>query len=89
MADTGNDSGLGSLFQGDRKPQVRQFGRIYTPDAAWLTKAAPEPILEPELPIVDTHHHLWDHPGYRYLLDELLADLGSGAALVSQAASGV
>src|SRR5437879_466042 len=22
----------------------------------------PEPILEPELPIVDPHHHLWDRP---------------------------
>ena len=61
--------------------------------------AAPrEPILEPELPIIDPHHHLWDRParllaalppprhGFehvirmapRYLLDELLADLGRG-----------
>lgn len=57
-----------------------------------------EPILEPDLMIVDPHHHLWDrmelllqalppsdHPFVdilrqtpRYLLDELLADLGSG-----------
>ena len=22
--------------------------------------AAPEPILEPDLPIIDPHHHLWD-----------------------------
>jgi L-fuconolactonase len=26
---------------------------------------ANEPILEPELPIVDPHHHLWDRPGAR------------------------
>lgn len=38
----------------------------------------PEPVLEPDLPICDPHHHLWDHPGNRYLLDELLADLGAG-----------
>jgi predicted TIM-barrel fold metal-dependent hydrolase len=44
---------------------------------AWLDRRA-EPILEPELPIVDPHHHLWDRPGWRYLLDELLADTGSG-----------
>jgi predicted TIM-barrel fold metal-dependent hydrolase len=37
-----------------------------------------EEVLEPELPIVDPHHHLWDHPKNRYLLDELLADTGSG-----------
>ncbi|HEY1750076.1 MAG TPA: amidohydrolase family protein [Caulobacteraceae bacterium] len=38
----------------------------------------PEPILEPELPICDPHHHLWDFPASRYLLPELLADLTSG-----------
>ena len=33
-----------------------------------------EDILEPDLPIVDPHHHLWDRPGNRYLLDEILKD---------------
>ncbi len=42
-----------------------------------------EEILEPELPICDPHHHLWDHPEGRYLLDELLADTGSGHNVVS------
>lgn len=37
-----------------------------------------EPVLEPELAIVDPHHHLWERPGDRYLLDELLADCASG-----------
>jgi predicted TIM-barrel fold metal-dependent hydrolase len=37
-----------------------------------------EPIVEPDLPIVDCHHHLWDRPGWRYLFDELNADLKSG-----------
>ena len=40
----------------------------------WLARRS-EPALEPELPIVDAHHHLWDRPGWRYLLDELLADI--------------
>ena len=40
----------------------------------WLDRWHEE-ILEPDLPIVDPHHHLWDRPGWRYLLDELLADL--------------
>jgi len=33
-----------------------------------------ETVLEPERPIVDAHHHLWDHPGHRYLLREYLDD---------------
>ena len=37
-----------------------------------------EEILEPARPICDPHHHLWDHPRHRYLLDELLGDIGSG-----------
>lgn len=43
----------------------------------WLERWHEE-ILEPDLPIVDPHHHLWDRPGWRYLLDELLVDLTSG-----------
>jgi predicted TIM-barrel fold metal-dependent hydrolase len=42
-----------------------------------------EEVLEPERPICDPHHHLWDHPGRRYLLDELLADTGSGHNVVA------
>jgi len=63
--------------------QSWQFGRIYTPDDAWLATAPAEPILEPELPIVDPHHHLWLRGGHTYLLDELLADLGSGHNVVA------
>ncbi|HWF76380.1 MAG TPA: hypothetical protein VN694_04315, partial [Caulobacteraceae bacterium] len=42
-----------------------------------------EQILEPELPICDPHHHLWDFPNSRYLLPELLADLTSGHNVTS------
>jgi L-fuconolactonase len=41
-----------------------------------------EPVIDPELPIIDAHHHLWrpgfPFPGAPYLLDELAADLASG-----------
>ena len=57
---------------------VQRQRRQFVPDEAWLAKQAKEPILEPDLPIVDPHHHLWDHANHRYLLDELLADTGSG-----------
>lgn len=49
---------------------------------AWLDRHH-EAILEPDLPIVDPHHHLWDRPGWRYLLDELLIDLHSGHRIVA------
>ena len=42
-----------------------------------------EDILEPELAIVDPHHHLWDRGGWRYLLHELLEDLNSGHNIVA------
>ena len=42
-----------------------------------------EPILEPELPIVDSHHHLFDRPELRYLLDEYLADANAGHRIVA------
>ena len=43
----------------------------------WLAQGEEE-ILDPTLPIVDPHHHLWDHPQERYLLDDLLRDTASG-----------
>ena len=47
-----------------------------------------EEVLEPDLPICDPHHHLWDanvhqHVQPRYLLDEILEDIGSGHNIVS------
>src|SRR4051812_43398210 len=37
-----------------------------------------EDVLEPDLPIIDPHHHLWEHPTNRYMTEELRADTGSG-----------
>ena len=53
----------------------------------WLSRHTEE-ILEPNLPICDPHHHLWDfHPNHktqpRYLLDEILDDVNSGHNIVS------
>lgn len=44
---------------------------------AWLN-ATVEEVLDSDLPICDPHHHLWDYPHNRYLLDDLLRDTGSG-----------
>ncbi len=46
-------------------------------DEAWLAQHREE-IIEPELPIVDPHHHLWSRAGSVYLFPELIADLSSG-----------
>jgi L-fuconolactonase len=63
-------------------PQPTAYGRIFPPRADWLARAPAEPIIEPELPIVDTHHHVWRDRG-RYMLDEVLADTGSGHNVVA------
>lgn len=42
-----------------------------------------EPILDPELPIVDSLHHLFVRPGNRYLLDDYLADASAGHRIVA------
>jgi len=54
------------------------MGVTIPPADDWLAGQAPEDILDPDLPIIDPHHHLWDRPQHRYLLDELLSDTGSG-----------
>ena len=39
----------------------------------WITLTQ-EDALEPDLPIIDPHHHLWIRPNNRYELEELAAD---------------
>jgi predicted TIM-barrel fold metal-dependent hydrolase len=62
---------------------VAQSTAYYLPvRQEWLDRRM-EPILEPALPIVDAHHHLWDRPDWRYLLDELLGDTQSGHNIIA------
>lgn len=42
----------------------------------WQSKRQ-EDVLDPQQPIIDPHHHVWDRES-RYLLDELLNDFESG-----------
>ena len=70
---------------GDSKGEYR--GGVYRDDVAlkaWLAKRSTEAALEPDLPIIDPHHHFWDtpHRGH-YLLPELLADIGGGHNIIS------
>ena len=51
--------------------------------AAWLARHT-EAALEPDLPIIDPHHHFWDSPHRgSYLLPGLLSDIGGGHNIVS------
>src|SRR5437660_429365 len=61
---------------------AKAFGRISAAREDWLAKAQPEAILEPELAIIDSHHHLWEAPG-RYLLADYRADIGTGHNVVA------
>ena len=63
-------------------PAIRTYHHpVVRPE--WLALAEPEDIIEPARPIIDPHHHLWIRDGYRYFLDELLEDLGSGHAIAA------
>ena len=46
-------------------------------DTSWLDLTREEPIA-PDIAICDPHHHFWDRPGNRYMLDELLSDIAGG-----------
>ena len=56
-------------------PSSSPPGARYGDPARWAQRK--EEILEPAFEM-DPHHHLWDRGGQRYLLDQLLADTGSG-----------
>jgi L-fuconolactonase len=51
---------------------------------AWLAKKPAEAALEPELPIIDPHHHFWQsRQRGTYLLPDILADIAGGHRIVS------
>ncbi len=58
----------------------------------WIAKETPEEVLEPDLPIIDPHHHLWDHrdredPHFRqvvYLCEEISRDIADSGHNISQ-----
>lgn len=56
------------------------YGRIFPPRPDWLAKAPAEDIIDPALPIIDTHHHLWTsfERASPYLLDDILAECATG-----------
>jgi L-fuconolactonase len=44
----------------------------------WIARARKEQALEPDPPIIDPHHHLWDDERGPYPLRDTLGDIGGG-----------
>ncbi len=65
-----------------RKPTQKKIMGQSMPDTDWLAQVTEE-ALEPELEIVDPHHHLWMRLGEPYLLPEFAIDLATGHNVVS------
>lgn len=66
----------------EAKPST-PLSHLSEPPEVWLARQAKEEILDPWLPIVDPHHHLWHRHNFRYLLEELLADTNSGHNVIA------
>jgi predicted TIM-barrel fold metal-dependent hydrolase len=60
----------------DHSSIVQRQKSLFGVDEAWLAQYT-EPALEPDLPIVDPHHHLWDRGGV-YMRPEYGADIATG-----------
>jgi predicted TIM-barrel fold metal-dependent hydrolase len=69
------------LFGAEGRPT--EFGRIHPADESWLSTQPVEPVIDPDLPIVDAHHHLWQIGSSAYLAGDLAKDLGTGHNVVS------
>ncbi len=57
-------------------------GLYADPREDWLALHK-EAIIDPQRPIVDPHHHLWDRGGLRYLIEEMTDDIASGHNIVA------
>ncbi|CAN5920508.1 amidohydrolase family protein [soil metagenome] len=61
---------------------AESLGNVINVDNAWVAKVTEE-ALEPALPIVDPHHHLWQRTGNDYMFPDLLADTQTGHNIVA------
>lgn len=56
---------------------MSSFASIHAPREEWLARAEPEDALEPALPIIDAHLHLWHYDGHRYFIEEYAKDIAT------------
>lgn len=57
-------------------------GLFADPREDWLAQHTEE-VIDPQRPIVDPHHHLWDRGGLRYMLGDMIADIASGHNVIA------
>jgi predicted TIM-barrel fold metal-dependent hydrolase len=57
-------------------------GLYADPREDWLALRNEE-VIDPQRPIVDPHHHLWDRGGQRYLIEEMAEDIASGHNIIA------
>ncbi|MFI0815986.1 amidohydrolase family protein [Streptomyces sp. NPDC021098] len=65
------------FFKSSDSGRPTEFGVIYPSDERWLATRTREEVCDPELEIVDPHHHLWEQP-FPYQLTDLVSDLSGG-----------
>lgn len=59
-----------------RAREPADFSQTQPPDDEWLATAEPELPIDPDLPIIDTHTHLWHRGnGHRYFVEQLGRDI--------------
>lgn len=66
-----------------RTPEFRGSTYRQLNDLAIWTSQRKEQALEPDLPIIDAHHHLWDDERGRYAADDFMADVAGGHNVVA------
>ena len=62
---------------------LSRAARKLIPELNIWTKQRQETALDPALPIIDPHYHLWDDKRGRYLFDELVEDVNTGHNIVA------
>jgi L-fuconolactonase len=55
----------------------------FIPDEDWLALAEIEDVIDPDVPIVDAHHHLGERPNARYFLPDLMGDIRDGHNIIA------
>jgi predicted TIM-barrel fold metal-dependent hydrolase len=63
-------------------PATPSGGSHYIPVREDWLALYDEPALEPDLPIIDPHHHLWERQDWTYMLPDLLADCNAGHNII-------
>jgi hypothetical protein len=69
-------------FMATSNAAASKSGLYADPREHWLALRREE-IIDPQRPIVDPHHHLWDRGGQRYLIEEITDDIASGHNIVA------